>query len=89
MSQNLAQTPNLDRLLFEAINNKDKNEIIQSTCDYDCDSSKDFSECEVNFKKDDDFDYENNKAHTKKINNFNKIDQVSISLNDVFDNSII
>ena len=93
MFQNLAQTPNLDRLLFEAINNKDKDEIIQSTYDYEYDSSKELSECEDNFKKDDDFDYQNNKANTIKnnhgLNNFNKIDRLSISLNDVYDHSII
>ena len=79
----MAQTPNLDSLLLEVINSKDKNEIIQSTFDYESDSSTDLSECDDNLKKDDDFD--SHKINNKKVNHgFNKVDQLSISLNDVF-----
>ena len=69
----------------EAINNKDKHEIIQNILDYESDSSIEFSESDENNKKDNDHENEKLLKLTKKsnhtINNLNcsnKIEQLSI-----------
>ena len=67
--QNLAQTPNLENLLQEAINNKDKNEIVQNTLDYESNSS-DLSDCD---------DY----AKNDSCNISNKTNRLLISINEV------
>jgi hypothetical protein len=82
----LSQTPNLENILHEAINTKDKHEIIHSTLDNESDSSSEASDSDENNIIKKDSDGINKKSSNNNNNNQTRFsikdDQLSITINE-------